>query len=371
MIRKCLPFALALICFDIAGVFAQDLSITTGDIRIEQRVDGGFHLFIRKKPGIASVLLTESTRDPTFREDSYAYRAAEWNEINGDETRIIDGEPIVREREIWSIIDSGPEDHPELGRAFHLYIPYIIFYGYENTRHGEVYVIDGTYFNIRAFSLPYGDYRGSYRDNPYILRVTQKPLEGPPEGNYMKDTENAFKEIAEEGGGEFVYSSGPADLVEKIKGVLEAEKGRPVDLVLCLDTTSSMKDDIDAVRKALIPMLEDIIREFSSFRIGMVLYKDYYDEYLTRTIPFSSDFSVFQRNLNNIRVGGGRDIPEAVYEALHEAALKFPWAAESRLIVLIGDAPPHPRQRGKVSKEMVSQAVEEKGLKVNAIILPQ
>jgi Mg-chelatase subunit ChlD len=132
-----------------------------------------------------------------------------------------------------------------------------------------------------------------------------------------------------------------------------------------------MKDDIDAVRKALIPMLEGIIRQFSSFRIGMVLYKDYHDEYLTRTIPFTSDFSVFQRNLNNIRVGGGRDIPEAVYEALHEGAVKFPWAAESRLIVLIGDAPPHPRQRGKVSKDMVSQAVEEKGLKVNAIILPQ
>jgi hypothetical protein len=353
------------------GLLAQDLSISTGDIRIEQRVDGGFHLFIRKKPGMGSVLLAESTRDPAFREDSYAYRCAERNEINGDEMRIINGEFIPREQEIWSIIDSSPEDHPELGEAFHLYIPYIIFYGYEDTRHGEVYVIDGTYFNLRSFSLPYGDYRGDYRDNPYILRVTQKPLEGPPEGNYMKDTENAFKEIAESGKGEIVYSSGPADLVEKIQGMLEPEKGKKVDLVLCLDTTNSMKDDIDTVRKALVPMLERIIREFSSFRIGMVLYRDYYDEYLTRTIPFTSDFAVFQRNLNNIQVGGGRDIPEAVYEALYEGAVKFPWDAESRLLILIGDAPPHPRQRGKVSKEMVSQTVEEKGLKVNAIILPQ
>jgi hypothetical protein len=371
MIGKCLRLALVLICSGTGGLFAQDLSINTGDIRIEQRVDGGFHLFIRKKPAVASVLLVESTRDPTFREDSYAYRTAERNEINGGEIRIIDGERIPQERAIWSIIDSSPENHPELGQAFHLYIPYIIFYGYEDTRHGDVYVTDGAYFNIRAFSLPYGDYRGSYRDNPYILRVSQKPLEGPPEGNYMKDTENAFKEIAKDGGGEFVYSTGPADLVEKIKGVLETEKGRQVDLVLCLDTTNSMKDDIDAVRKALIPMLEETIREFLSFRIGMVLYKDYNDEYLTRTIPFTSDFSVFQRNLNNIRVGGGRDIPEAVYEALYEGAVKFPWAAESRLIILIGDAPPHPRQRGKISKEMMSQAVEERSLKVNAIILPQ
>jgi hypothetical protein len=370
MIGKSFCLALGVICLGMGGLWAQDLSITTGDIRIEQRVDGGFHLFIRKKPDIGSVLLAESTRDPSFQEDSYAYRAAEKNAINGDEIRIIDAQPIpADERRIWSIIDSTPESHPELGQAFHLYIPYILYYGYEETRHGEVYVIDGTYFNLRAFSLPYGDYRDSYRDNPYILRVTQK--EGPPEGNYMKDTEDAFKEIAAGGGGEFVYSTGPADLVEKIKGVLEEEKGKRVDLVLCLDTTSSMKDDIDAVRKALIPMLQGIIKEFSSFRIGMVLYKDYYDDYLTRTIPFTSDFSVFQRNLNNIRVGGGRDIPEAVYEALHEAAIKFNWEAESKLIVLIGDAPPHPRQRGKISKDMVTQVVEEKELKVNAIILPQ
>jgi Mg-chelatase subunit ChlD len=132
-----------------------------------------------------------------------------------------------------------------------------------------------------------------------------------------------------------------------------------------------MKDDIDSVRKKLIPMISGIISDFSSFRIGMVLYKDYFDEYLNRVIPFTGDFGQFQRTLNAIKVSGGRDIPEAVYEALYAAAIKFSWEAESRLIILIGDAPPHPRQRGDVSKEMVDDAVKERDLKVNAIILPQ
>jgi Mg-chelatase subunit ChlD len=353
------------------SLWGQDLSLNTEDLRIEQRVDGGFHLFIRKKPGIASVLLTETTRDPFRREDNYAYRAGERNEVNGGEIRILNGAPIPKESGIWSLIDSTPEHHPELGPAFHIYIPYLLYYGYSDTRSGEVYVVDGTFLNIRTFSLPYGDYRGSFRDNPFVLSVNQKPLEGPPERNYMKDTLDAFSDIATSGQGDLIRALGPEDLVDKIRAILEPERGKNVDLVICLDTTNSMKDDIDAVRLYLIPMLGETIARFRSFRIGMVLYKDYFEVYLNRIIPFTRDFESFQKTLNSLQVGGGRDIPEAVYEALYEAAVKFPWEAESKLIILIGDAPPHPRQRGKVSRDMVNEAVADRGLKVNAIILPQ
>ncbi|GHT70167.1 hypothetical protein FACS1894110_21140 [Spirochaetia bacterium] len=371
MMRRNFIILLGIALSAVSGLSAQDLSITTEDLRIEQRVDGGFHLFVRQKPGVNSVLLTESTRDPTMQESNYAFRVAEQNPINGSELRFIDGAPIPAEQRIWSIIDSTPEPHPELGRAFHLYIPYLLYYGYENTRHGEVYVVDGTYFNIRSFSLPYGDYRGSFQDNPYILRVTQKPLEGPPEGNYMKDTVDAFRDIVQNGRGDLVYSTGPADLVEKIEDILDKQSGNSLEVVFCLDTTSSMKDDIDRIRETLSPVLAKRVNQFQSLQVGMVLYKDYFDEYLTRVIPFTRDLNQFQRNLDGIKVGGGRDIPEAVYEALYEGAVSFPWEADDRLLVLIGDAPPHPRQRGKVSKEMVDQATAEKNLEVTAIILPQ
>jgi hypothetical protein len=361
-------FTVMALFFGFSGLDAQDLGIAGGDLRIEQRADGGFHLYIRKKPAVSSVLLTESTRDPALRAENYAYRTGEWNSINGDEIRVLDGQPIPRENRIYSLIDSTPENHPELGPAFHIYIPYILNYGYEGARHGEIYVVDGTYLNIRAFSLPYADYRGAFRDNPFVLRVTQQPLPGPPEGNFMKDTIDAFTEISQ---GNFVYSSGPADLVDRIRDVLEQEQGKNVDIVICLDTTGSMKDDIAAVRLGLIPMLQEITARFASFRIGMVLYKDYNDEYLTRVVPFTGDFGVFQRSLNAVRTGGGRDIPEAVYEALYDGAVQFPWAAESKIMLLIGDAPPHPRPRGKITKEMVDSEVAGRALKVHAIILPQ
>jgi hypothetical protein len=363
------PLVLCLFLACLASAQGQDLSLGPADFRIEQLADGGFHLFIRKKPNIASVLLTESTRDPLYRENNYAYRSLDWNAVNGNENRILDGALIPPEAELWSLIDSTPEAHSELGQAFHIFIPWILRYGSDNTRHGEVYVTHGTYFNVRAFALPYADYRGPFRDNPYILEVNQQPLSGPAEGNYMKETLEAFTAISRNGLLE--KSAGPADLTDKIKKILREERGKEVDIVFCLDTTGSMKDDIAAIRELLVPMMQNILGEFRSFRIGMVLYKDYYDEYLTRVIPFTRDFAAFQRTLNGIKTGGGRDIPEAVYEALYDGAVKFNWEAESRLIILIGDAPPHLRQKGKVSEEMVNEEIAARNIKVNAIILPQ
>ncbi|MCL2266968.1 MAG: hypothetical protein FWC17_04290 [Treponema sp.] len=190
--KKCIFLLIFLAGFQ--GLYAQDLSLNTGDLLLELRADGGFHLFIRKKPDISSVLLTESTRDPAMLADNYAYRAGEWNPINGDEIRILNGVPIPRESNIFSLISSTMVNHPVLGQAFHIYIPYILYYGYEDSRHGEVYLTDGTFLNIRTFSLPYADYRGSFRDNPFRLEATQEPLQGPPAGIYLAETLNAFSD---------------------------------------------------------------------------------------------------------------------------------------------------------------------------------
>jgi len=345
------------------------LGIGPEDLRIEQRVDGGFHLYIRKKPGLGSVLLTESTRDPTLKQANYAYRAPDWNTVNGDEVRFLDGKPISKSSHIWSLIDSSPENHKELGEAFHIFIPYILHYGYQDYRRGEVYVKAGTYLNIRAFALPYADYQGGFRDNPFVLEVAiQQPQPGPPEGNYMKEAVTAFSELS--AGGMTLHSVGPADLVNRIKDVLDRQKSEKMDVVICLDTTGSMKNDMEEIRKNLPPMLEQTLAG-SSYRLGMLLYKDYYEEYLTKVIPFTGEITQIQKTLDGITPRGGRDIPEAVHEGLYDAVVKFPWEAETRLIILIGDAPPHLRQLGKVSGEMVKDAAAEKGVRIHSIILPQ
>jgi len=348
--------------------YAQDLSLSRDDLRIELRPDGGYHLFIRYKPDISSVLITESTQDPQYKADNYAYRTAEKNPVNGDEIRLLNGYPIPKENNIYSLVSSTPEKHPELGWAYHIYIPYVLYYGYEGGRHGEVQVGDGTYLNIRTFYYAYADYRGPFKDNPFMLQVLQTPPPGAVKGTYMKETTAAFTGIA---GKNTMYSSGSSDLVRQIEDIFNQEKGEELDVVICLDTTGSMRPHIDAIRSQLTKALRENIAGTASFRIGMVLYKDYREEYLNRIVPFTADLDVFQKSLDAIQVGGGGDIPEAIYEALYAGAVNLPWAAESRIMILIGDAPPHPRPRGTISKQTAERELAKREIKMYAIILPQ
>jgi hypothetical protein len=358
----CCVFALSL----PALLYAQDLSLSPNDLRIDPLPEGGYNLFIRYKSDISSVLLTETTQDPRFKEDNYAYRAAEYNNINGDEIRLLDGYPIPREGRIYSLVSSTPKWHPEPGWAYHIYIPDVLYYGYEGGRSGEVRVGDGTYLNIRTFYYAYADYRGPFRDNPFMFRFLDE-LPPPLVEIYMQETVDSFTSIA---GGNTLYASGPADLAKLIEGITK-ENAADTDIVICLDTTGSMRPHVDALRLHLVNALREAFPQSASFRIGMVLYRDYNDAYLNKVIPFTSDFNVFQKNLNEVGVSGGGDVPEAVYEALYAGATKFFWAARSRVMILIGDAPPHPRPRGKITKQMSDNETASRDIKVHAIILPQ
>ena len=349
-----------------AFLYAQDLTLSPNDLRIDIPPEGGYNLYIRYKSDISSVLLTETTKDPRLKEDNYAYRAAERNNINGDEVRLIDGYPIPRESKIYSLVSSTPKWHPDLGWAYQIYIPEVIYYGYEGGRHGEVEVGNGTYLNIRTFYYAYADYRGPFRDNPFMLHFLEEP---PPPliEIYMQETVDSFTSIA---GKNTLYASGPADLARLIEGIAKNNTA-DTDIVICLDTTGSMKPHVEALRLQLVNALREVFPASASFRVGMVLYRDYNEAYLNKVISFTSDLNILQRNLNEVRVGGGGDIPEAIYEALYAGATKFPWTARSRIMILIGDAPPHPRPRGKITKQMADNEAASRNIQVHSIILPQ
>ena len=351
------------------------LIIRPEETRIEQNLDGGYDLWIEAEEGLGSVLLTESTKDPEEQASSYALRNPEYHPVNGDERRMLNGEFLpTKERGLYSLIDSTTEEHPELGEAFHIFIPYVVEYGYPWNREGEIQILDGTWINIRAFEEPYASYQGAFEDNPFVIEVLQEPIErapdAPPEDNYMGDTVEAYEELSEEGEGETIYGKGGGDIIENVRQVLRNSGSKNIDLVLCLDTTKSMHDDMPHLRGSLVPMLEKEIEGFDAFRLGLVLYRDYYEAYLTKRVPLSGELSSIQRILDTITVYGGRDIPEAVHEALYEGLTTFDWRADTRLLVLVGDAPPHPKPRGKVTKQAVVDEARRRGVKINTIILP-
>ncbi len=349
----------------------EDLSVTLKDIRIEQNIKGGYDLYIRKKKCINSVLITESTADPEKKSPAYALRNPNYDPVNGDEKRLLDGKFLETKRKhLYFLVDSTPERDGKFGEAFHIFIPYIVVYGYPWSRSGEIQVLDGTFLNIRTFSKPYADYTGVFRDNPFVLRVIQKPPKKILEGKYMKEAVKAFESIAKEGDGEAVKALGKDDMVNKIGDILDNVKGNSIDLVLALDTTESMHDDMPVLKKRIIPLLKEHLGRFTSYRVGVLLYKDYMEEYLYKPFPFESNLGIVKRYIESIRVCGGRDLPEAVYEALYGSIHSYKWRAKAREVILIGDAPPHPRPRGKITKDMVFRDAKKLNIRINTIILP-
>jgi Mg-chelatase subunit ChlD len=121
-----------------------------------------------------------------------------------------------------------------------------------------------------------------------------------------------------------------------------------IDLVFLLDATGSMSDEIDRI-KGTIGSIASRIEQLpgsSAPRLALVAFRDLGDEYVTRTWDFTSDVDRFSSYLSNVQAGGGGDTPESVNQGLREAINLQGWADNSagrrlRLVVLVGDAPPH------------------------------
>ncbi len=121
-----------------------------------------------------------------------------------------------------------------------------------------------------------------------------------------------------------------------------------VDMVFLLDATGSMGDEIEKV-KASVGSIAQRIEQLpgsSAPRFGLVAFRDRGDEFVTRSWDFTSDIQQFSANLSGIYAGGGGDNPESVNAGLHDAIHLPGWADNStgrhlRMIVLVGDAPPH------------------------------
>ena len=383
-----------ILCFSlgIAENSKNDLIIEQIDIRIEKDENAGYHLYIRKKPNINSVILVETTKDPTGQEANYAYRAEAYNSINGEEKRILNGEFLDSEYAKFSLIDSTPEDDFQFGKAFHIYIPQELCFGYPWTRNGKVLVEKGTFINIRSFEKPYADYTGEFADNPFMFdfEIKQTKAENSSvmekevvlTNSYNPTATYAFEKIANENSGIMTYSVGPESLIEDICECFEDfNPEKDVDVVFCIDATGSMKDDIDILREKLLVELETFKEKHKTIRFGLVLYRDYVDSFRFRGFPIkvfelSNDVSVFKKGLNSFSINGleGGDVPEAVYEALYGGIEFFDWRFDAqKKIILIGDAEPHSKPRGtsvKCTLELINEMALGKNIKIDTIIIP-
>jgi hypothetical protein len=344
------------------------LTLTNSDIRIENSNDGGYILYVRAKPEIKSILITESTEPGDHKTATYAMRSASPHPFNNDQKRLLDGK-VVNQPNLYYLVTSTSLADPQFGQAYRLFLPYVIEFGYPEGRNGRIQLMDQAFLSIRSFAKPWADYSGAYLDNPYKLVLTQLPpvVES---GSYNQEAFRVFESIAMESKSRLRQARDRQDLGTAIAAILDEQTGPDLDLVLCIDCTGSMTPYQQFVKTELIPILRGYLEGHPQARFGFVEYRDYFEEFIYRATQFTTDFGMLQRSLDRYRPTAGGDIPEAVDEALYGTMSDLKWQASKRLIILVGDAPPHPIPRGKITRQMVEDKAQAMHVQIVPIILP-
>ncbi|MFH0888725.1 MAG: N-acetylmuramoyl-L-alanine amidase, partial [Planctomycetota bacterium] len=134
-----------------------------------------------------------------------------------------------------------------------------------------------------------------------------------------------------------------------------------LDLVILVDTTYSMWDDIDAVKAAASEIVQAIDLEGFDSRVAIADYRDRpewpygnpgVDYVYNLNLPFSNDTDSIITAINGLSLGDGVDTSESVYSALVHTmedtnkdmanSASSGWRnGATKAIIIMGDAPPH------------------------------
>jgi hypothetical protein len=378
--RKCLILFLFFCSAVLRAQQDNPLRISSSDTRLIRNDDGSFELYVRKVAGRESILLTDSTADSSQMADSYTLRAYQNHPSYG--RRILNGVYIDNEERrrrnlepLYFLTDSSAEVVPRFGTDsewFHIHLPRAVIFGYPWSIEGQFDFEEGTWFNIRAFALKDTDYGSrrlntDYRDNPFLLRTRS---EKPP----LNVREIPFDAMSSQTNGKFFRPKDSEEMVRMASAIIQHHRSDSVDIAFVIDTTISMKQHMDYVKKELLPQMYRQMHEVypnRKLRFGIVLYRDYPpDQYLTRVTPLSDDMAVIERTIEDVVVGGGGDIPEAVYEGVYAALTELDWQGTERIIIQIGDAPPHRTPVKDIDEALVLATAKEKNAVIYTIFLP-
>ena len=142
-----------------------------------------------------------------------------------------------------------------------------------------------------------------------------------------------------------------------------------LDILFLLDATGSMADEIDQLKSTIGEVVQRIGNSPAALdlRLGMTLYRDVGDTFVTANFNFTSDVDHFTRALEVVVADGGGDYAEALDEALADALGRPSWRPPEQtiqLVFLIADAPPQiARQVPTPYTESMLEAAE-RGIKI-------
>lgn len=131
----------------------------------------------------------------------------------------------------------------------------------------------------------------------------------------------------------------------RLDGIPTRAQAPALDVAFVVDCTGSMGDEIAYLQHEISGVVKRAKAEHAMrrVRLGLVLYRDRGDEFVSKSFGFTEDLGTYLTWLKTAQAMGGGDMPESVNAALADTVQKLDWAGDEtgRLAFLVADAPPH------------------------------
>ena len=201
----------------------------------------------------------------------------------------------------------------------------------------KVHVADGdsVCFNVRAEVLANGKVLAGGRTDVNGDVVLAYDILGNQ--NVKPDTVRIL-------GKDTAIEDGASDISVDISSEEGYDKPYKLDLMLMIDTTGSMGDEISYLAAELSDMVKRISESGKqlSIRVSVNFYRDETDDYVVKYYDFRENIDECIEQIRQEYASGGGDMPEAVHKALSNAVSGHEWRADAvKLCFLVLDAPPH------------------------------
>ncbi|KAF0488044.1 kinase-like protein [Gigaspora margarita] len=132
------------------------------------------------------------------------------------------------------------------------------------------------------------------------------------------------------------------------KAIINIEDSMSVDLCFVLDCTGSMSPYIEAAKEHILKMASYVNRNNSNikFWVSFCGYRDHYNRSdRLQILDFTDSLEKFKTYITNkVTAISNNDIAEDVLGGLNAAITEMTWSNANRVLIHIGDAPPHGRR---------------------------
>ncbi|KAF0536075.1 kinase-like protein [Gigaspora margarita] len=132
------------------------------------------------------------------------------------------------------------------------------------------------------------------------------------------------------------------------KAIINIEDSMNFDLCFVLDCTGSMSPYIEAAKEHILKVAGYVNSNNSNikFRVGFCGYRDHFNRSdRLQIFDFTNSLEKFKTYITNkVTAISNNDEPEDVLGGLNAAITEMTWSHATRILIHIGDAPPHGRR---------------------------